>query len=386
MNLFHDDFRAAARHGLDSLKQAHAGLLVLLLLFPSLLLLLAPPDPASRPVRIAISGSAADPRATERLVTVLEESSHVHLTRERGAIVDPLGYLRRTGVEMLLGYEGKPARLSMYTAETDPRRIDLLERTGAGIVRAEALITRRFTDGSPAGPLFASVWWARPALYEDLIMLGTLPVNPLAEYYPQAADPRAATLSSLLLLTIALMPFALAIALSRTPMAETAGLSGSAYRISGRAIVPAAATLLQILVLLLVAEVVLEVHVKAGVFRIAALLFVTGFTCALLGAAIAAWCRSALPLTVACLCYGVPAVLLTQMPHAHLGPVAWLFPATYVTPVLNSWLFGAPYEPAAVTTAMNVLVLAAVVYGLAVPLAVRGVTAESKESIAVTAD
>lgn len=385
MKLLYDQLRKTARHDLDSLTQSGIGALLLLLVLPTSLLLIAPDGAFSHPVRIAIAGSATDPRSTTRLVTVLEESSHLRVSREPQAIADPLAYLQERGMEILLNYEGDSRRLSMYTAETDPRRLELLERIGAGIVRAEVVIAHRLA-GKTSEPLFASVWWARPALYEDLFMLGTLPVNPLAEYYPQAADPGAAPLPPLVLLTIGLVPFALAVGLSRRPIPSARAAPETfevLHRISGRAILPATLALLQVLVLLLVAEVTLGVHIKAGVIRIAALLFVAAASSALIGTAVAAWCRSSIALAIACLGYGLPAVLFTQVPYAQLSPFAWLFPSTYVTPVLNGWLFGAPYDAAAVTMAANVVVVASIAWTVTAWAALRRNIFEKKADTVV---
>jgi hypothetical protein len=381
------ELRKTARHDLGSLTQAGIGALLLLLVLPASLLLIAPDGASSQPVRIAVAGSATNARATERLVTVLDESSRLRVSREPQAVADPLAYLQERDIEILLNYEGDSRQPSMYTAETEPRRLELLERIGAGIVRAEVVIAHRLAGKTSSEPLFASVWWARPALYEDLFMLGTLPVNPLAEYYPQAADPRAATLPSLVLLTIGLLPFALALALSRSPIPPNPATGEpfeAVHRIPGRAIVPAAVALLQVLVLLLVAEVTLGVHIKAGVIRIAALLFLAAASSALIGIAVAAWCRTSIALAIACLCYGLPAALFTQVPYAQLSPIAWLFPSTYVMPVLNGWLFGAPYDTAAVTRAMSVVGVAGIAWAVTAWPALRGnILEKEKDTIVV---
>lgn len=360
------------RRDFEALTRAGTGVM-LLLIAPVALILALDTDQAERPARVLVAGSAADPRVTSRLLNVMRESSQLVVSQLPDATTDPLATLKQRRMDILLNYEGVPPAVSMYTLDTEPRRLAHLERLGAGFARAEAVIAQRLATSGPRTPLFPQVKWARPMLYEDLFMMGALPIQPLAEYFPQAADPRVARLPMLILVMLSVLPFALAVALASAEAIESAAKwSDTAFRAAASAIVPAAASVFELLIILLLAEWVLDVHIKAGVIRMALLVFAAGLGYALAGLAVVAISRSRAELAGWCTLAVVMITLLSASPPTQRQPwlegIAQVLPATHLESVLTNWLFGAPYDANAAWAGGRLVLLAAALWCSAIIL------------------
>lgn len=373
--------RTVLIHDFDALLKQRVGL-ALTLLVPLMVLLLLGRQSRVPPVRILVAGaprSAGVQPNVDRLIVVLRESAGLAVSTEPKMATDPLVRLEHGRFDLLLNYEsGNAKELSIYTAETDPAKLSRLERIGAGILRASAVIDSRLAaenrqrqdapylqacgenlpDPKPDltaprwKPLFDKVWWAKPALYEDLFMLGTFPVDPLFEYYPQAADPRVNALPALIAVILGLFPFLLMLAHSRT--------GGSPFEIStwrdaaplalGRSIVAGGITLVSFMLLLIVAESLHGVLIKAGIFRIMLLLLPALMASAFLGLSLSRLARS--PLSVAAI--SMAYLILIMLLGGGAPPLAerpWLvqqlgsaLPSTFVQPALADWIFGAQLD------------------------------------------
>jgi hypothetical protein len=349
--------RAVLIEEFEFLLRQRAGL-VLILLAPLLVLSLLGRASTTAPVRVLVAGApqAADERPEiARLVLVLGESADLALTAEPKAVADPLSRLTGGPFDLLLNYEGKNGdELSIYTAETDPLKMQRLEAIGAGILRASAVIESRLEmEKLEEGwrPLFNKTWWAQPALYEDLFMLGSFPVNPLFEYFPQAADPRVSSLPTIFAAVLCLFPFLLLLA--RGPGGEPALAPGWREAITlavGRSMVACAITLVSFLFMLILAESLHGVLIKAGIFRMMLFLLPALMASAFLGLAISRLARSPLSIASLSLAYLMLIVLLggiaaplSERPLL-VQEAARLLPSTFVQPALSGWVFGAQLD------------------------------------------
>jgi hypothetical protein len=350
--------RAVLVEEFEFLLRQRAGL-VLILLAPLLVLSLLGRASTTAPVRVLVAGA---PRAAEerpeiaRLLLVLGESAEVTVAAEPKAVFDPLSHLAGGPFDLLLNYEGKKGdQLSIYTAETDPLKLQRLEAMGAGILRSSAVIESRLeVEKQKEGwrPLFNEVWWAQPALYEDLFMLGTFPVNPLFEYFPQAADPRVNSLPTILAAVLCLFPFLLLLARGRGGDAPRAvpGWREAVTLAAGRSMVACAVTLVSFLFMLILAESLHGVLIKAGIFRMMLFLLPALMASAFLGLGISRLARSPLSIASLSLAYLMVVVLLGGIaPPLSERPLlvqeaARLLPSTFVQPALSGWIFGAQLD------------------------------------------
>lgn len=330
--------------------------LVLILLAPLLVLALLGRTSTTAPVRVLVAGApqAAGVRPEiARLLLVLGESADVTVAAEPEAVFDPLSRLTGGPFDLLLNYEGKDGgELSIYTAETDPLELQRLEAVGAGILRSSAVIKTRLdveSKNQSWTPLFNKTWWAQPALYEDLFMLGSFPVNPLFEYFPQAADPRVNSLPTILAAVLCLFPFLLLLARGRDgePAPAVPGWREAITLAAGRSMVACAITLVSFLFMLIVAESLHGVLIKAGVFRMMLFLLPALMASAFLGLAISRLARSPLSTASLSLAYLMLIVLLggiaaplSERPLL-IQEAARLLPSTFVQPALSGWIFGA---------------------------------------------
>jgi len=355
--------RTVLVHDFDGLLKQRVGL-ALTLLVPLMVLLLLGRQSTTPPVRILVAGA---PRTAgvqpdiDRLVVVLRESAGLAVSTAPKAVADPLVRLEHGRFDLLLNYEtGNAKELSIYTAETDPAKLSRLERIGAGILRASAVIDSRLAaedrqrkEATPRWkPLFDEVWWAQPALYEDLFMLGTFPVDPLFEYYPQAADPQVNALPATLAVILGLFPFLLMLAQGRRGSSpfEVSTWRDAATLALGRSIVAGGVTLVNFMLLLIAAESLHGVLIKAGIFRMMLLLLPALMAAAFLGLSLSRLARSPLSVAAIGMAYLILIILLGGA-ETPLSERPWLaqqlgsaLPSTFVQPVLAGWIFGAPLD------------------------------------------
>lgn len=363
--------RIALVHEFDLLLRQRVGLL-LALLTPLLVLLLLGRQSDPPPVRLLVAGAphvAGLEPEIERLIMVLRESTGLEVLTKPETVTDPLARIAHGRFDLLLNYE--KGNLSIYTAETDPLKLMRLEQIGAGILRASALIDARLAAQQPqeaagfqpdAGnpgedlvspepwrPLFDEVWWSQPALYEDLFMLGSFPVNPLFEYFPQAADPRVNTLPVVIAGILFLFPFLLMLARGREgalPIGVSSWRDAAAF-VLGKSIVASGFTLVVFLLMLIVTESLFGVLIKAGIFRMMLLLLPALMAAAFLGLGLSRLARS--PLSAASI--GMAYVMVVVLLGGVVAPLTersllvqslgWILPSTLVQPALSDWMFGA---------------------------------------------
>lgn len=363
--------------------------LVLFLLAPVALLPLVEGARQIEPARILVAGAGEDTIATDRLMVVMRESSEMEVEATATPVVDPLDRLRRDRLDLLLNFEGDPPTLSIYTTETDWRRIADLQRLAAGILRAHAVIAARSGDGElvERPPLYPEIWWARPALYEDLFMLGSLPVNPLFEYFPQAADRRLAMLPGFLMWGLTLLPFALVLATAELATIQGESWSQKLVGNAATAIVPVLVALLHFLAFILVAELAFEVQIKAGIFRMVLVVVPAAFAAAFSGVLALKLSRNRVELAGLCLLYVLAMLSLAGSAVAFVERPDWVralaqaLPATHLLPVLQDWLFGAPFSRGTALAGLWLLVLAVCSGGLATAVARRPSGGASAPSI-----
>jgi hypothetical protein len=417
--------RTVLVHDFDALLKQRVGL-ALTLLVPLMVLLLLGRQSTMPPVRVLVAGA---PRTAgvqpdiDRLVVVLKESAGLAVSTEPKAAADPLLQLEHGRFDLLLNYESKNAKeLSIYTAETDPAKLSRLEKIGAGILRASAVIDSRLTaengqrqeeaqfqafqkslpDPKPDlanlhsvlfaaprwKPLFDEVWWAKPALYEDLFMLGTFPVDPLFEYYPQAADPQVNALPATLAVILGLFPFLLMLAHGRagsSPLEISTWRDAAALAL-GRSIVAGGITLVSFMLLLIAAESLHGVLIKAGIFRIMLLLLPALMASAFLGLSLSRLVRSPLSVAAISMAYLILIILLggSETPLAERPLLAQqlgsALPSTFVQPALAGWIFGAQLDWTMLRP-VGGLLLQALLYGaLAIFALLRPVSGEDREA------
>lgn len=376
--------RAVLVQDFDSLLRHQRVGLFLALLMPLLVLLLLGRQSTAPPVRLLVAGAPEGRQpGVDRLLLVLRESAGVEVSTEPRVVADPLARMAQSRFDLLLNYENGPAKdLSIYTAETDPSKLARLEQMGAGILRASALINARLTaqrqqsqrpiDGSAPRwtPLFDKVWWAQPALYEDLFMLGTFPVDPLFEYFPQAADPRVNALPMILAGIVVLFPFLLMLARGRegdSPF-RISGWRDAVIFALGRSIMASGLTLVSFMLMLISAESLYGVLIKAGVFRMMLFLLPALMASAFLGLGLSRFARSPLAVASIGMTYlllvillGGGTVALAEQPllTQQLGR---LLPLTFVQPALSGWIFGARFDVRTLQPLVW-LILQSVLYG-----------------------
>ncbi len=370
------------RRELDLLSRQRIGL-ILILLMPAALLAIFGREGAVRPVRILVAGvpgvEGVKPDV-DRLLLILRESSALTVATEAQAVFDPVERLANGPYDLVLNYEGDEGKeLSIYTAETDPLRMERLERVGAGILRASAVIASRREAGKHWKPLFGEVAWSQPALYEDLFMLGTFPVNPLFEYFPQAADPRLSGLPSFLSVVLILLPllFVTVRARESEPPAVVESWGDAVAIALGRSLAACTITLASFFLLLIVMESSFGVLVKAGFLGMIAVLLPSMLASAFLGLWFPKLIRSPLGVVASCLGFSLLILLsggLWNPPADDSWPAqlaSSFLPTTFLRPVLGRWIFGAFQYDGATLDALGWLGLQCLVYGAIAVFALR---------------
>lgn len=371
---------------------------------PAVLVLLAgllPTQPD--PVAVLVAGTASAPTSIKspdsgKLLALLRESGHLTVASEAEIVIDPLSRMHRDAVELLLNLgEGETGDWSLYTAETDPARLEIIGRAAAGIERVisalqdEQLLAEAKEEELPAlaeatlwevlgnldvsyDPSFAeswpateewararllrlardsselmdgrsAVWWRDYPLFDGLASYGVLPKTPLFEYYPAAADRRVRHLPTAMALMLCLLPFLLASASFGTAR-ETSDLPAPLGLIA-RSAAPVAISFSSFLLMLVLSQTAFQLQVKGGVVQVLLLALPTLFGCASLGLAVAWLCSSLERVMLATglfalVCF-VPVATGVATSHGSWGTAAaWLGPAVRLQELLNSWCFGVP--------------------------------------------
>jgi ABC-type multidrug transport system permease subunit len=177
-------------------------------------------------------------------------------------------------------------------------------------------------------------------------------------YYPQAAEHSLDLLPRTIALISCFLPFVLAApSLIREKEAHTLEILLAAPRIKpgvlfvGKCFFPIVVGLFEFLLMLVLAQPFYHVDVKSGLLQIALFLLPALLSSTLLGLAVSAVANSQPQSMMSSAIYFLALTLLTGFLYplsqgsALIQGLSKLFPLTFVSPVLNAWMFGAHFSP-----------------------------------------
>lgn len=355
--------------------------IVLLLVLPVLLLVLVGQlQFESPPLRMLVAGeSESDAKLAAEMLDLLGEFSLLELTTRPEPEIDPLEAMRTEGFQLLLNLEtDSPEGWRLYTAEADRLRLVSLQRLASGLERVLFLMQERLDEetqqeeGGEEGPSVEAGQLAREA-----VALDTLPLSRLLAYYPRAADHTLELVGRTAALILCFLPFVLtAPSLIRERRAHTLevllvapGMSPAAL-VAGKSLFALTVTIIDFLLMLLVADWVYAIHVKAGAFLLLAYLVPALLAASLLGIVVSSLARTQTQTLIVSGLYFLGMTLLSgflyplENASALVRYLSNLFPLTFVRPALHEWWLGAG-SPEFLSVSTGTLWVLCLLFGLA---------------------
>jgi ABC-type multidrug transport system permease subunit len=261
----------------------------------------------------------------------LDALSHVTVDCWPAAERDPYRSISSEGTDLLLNIE--EGRWALYTAETNPRRMERVLNLAQGIRLAHS---------------------ADIPVYYKLSVLGALPLRPALLYYPESADSSLALIPMTYSLIVCFLAFILAApSLIRERELRTLEILLSAPGIDGRTVLigktllPIAVSLFTGIVMLAVVQAVYGLYVKSNVVLFLLFLILPILSSTLLGLLVSALARSQVQTVMASAIYFFCLLLLsgflfpTEAGATGIQLVTRLFGLTYLIDPANAWFFGA---------------------------------------------
>lgn len=300
----------------------------------------------------ALAGRGDDAQRAAGVILLLREVSLLDLTTRSSRIQDPLAVMREQRFDLLLdlgcGPSGCPpaTRWRLYTAETDTARFAVLKGLVSGLER----VVQEMDQRAEAKPFVSDV---RIFLDGARRVAATRPLS-LFVYYPPVDDPRLFLLPMTISLIVSFLPFALAVSAlirEREPrMLEillTAPRMGPANILAGKAILPLAVTLLDFLVMVVLAQSFYGLQVKAGLLEIVLFLLPATLASTMAGLLVSASASSQPQALLASAIYFLMLTLVTGLllplgeASRLISGMSHLLPMTFVLPAVRGWMFGA---------------------------------------------
>jgi ABC-type multidrug transport system permease subunit len=341
--------------------------IVLVFVLPSLLILLVGQlQTRTDPLELLVAGRSTEGPAFDRFMDLLNEISLLRITTRPEPVVDPLRVLQDERLDLVLNIEGESRdQWRFYTAETHRVRLVSLRQLVAGLDRALRL--DEYEED----------------LLTELFVVGTLRPGRLTSYFPSASDRGPDLVARTLALILCFLPFVLAApSWIREKQAHTlevvlaAPSIGPTTVVVGKSLYAVLVTLFDFLLLLVLAQSVYFMQIKAGLAFMVVFLLPALLGSALLGLAISAIAKSHAQTMIVSALYFFGMTLLSGFLYP-LGEastvVRWLahgFSLTFVQPVLKAWMSGVQPVPVISGTAAALWAQCALFAGLAA-LAVR---------------
>ena len=328
------------------------------------------------PVRMLIAGrpQVHDDRTFRTLTDLLGQAGMLKVTRQETPAPDPLSALRSGGFEVLLNVEGDTSDdWLVYTAVLEKNRLALVQQIAAGLERFLLLVEAEPEESSdPSEQRLA-----------ELSALGALSMRRPFNYFPQATDRSTDLLSHTLALIVCFVPFMLtAPGLVRERADRTLETLLAAPQVTGDSLVAgscAAAvilTLFEFVLSIVLVQSIYGIHVKEGFLGISLLLLPALAASAFLGLAVSATVRSQIQSALFSAVYFIALALFTGLffpldeASTVIRALSYFLPVTFVHPLLQSWMAGAPPESSLIDM-LAFLPGQCVLFGLFATLAIR---------------
>ena len=334
------------------------------------------------PVRVLIAGQpeADSDRTFQALRDVLGQAGMLKVTEQEAPAPDPLAALRTGGFDLLLNVEGNTSdQWLVYTAVLEKNRLALVQQVAAGLERFLLVVEAEAeAEAEPKKPSDPS-----EQRLTELSALGVLSLRRAFNYFPQATDGSSDLLSHTLALIVCFVPFMLtAPGLVRERADRTLETLLAAPQVTGDSLVAgscAAAvilTLFEFVLSIVLVQSIYGIHVKEGFLRITLLLLPALAASALLGLAVSATVRSQIQSALFSAVYFIALALFTGLffpldeASTVIRALSYFLPVTFVHPLLQSWMAGAPPESPLIDM-LAFLAGQCVLFGLFATLAVR---------------
>lgn len=351
---------------------------LLIMVLPSIFLIMVAQLRSQAPsLRLLVAGSPE--RGTEnaknyqRLGRLLREASNLELTTIDNPALNPLDKLREGNFDLLLniGDAGTDA-WALYTKETEPGRLAKIEETAGGIGRIITILQKEV----PAEPddQAAPASEAAPLLH-DLALIDVAPVSPLFKYFHSASDRTLRFLPLTIALAVCLLPIALAApSLIREKEGHTLEilLAAPGARLAalfwGKCIAPTVLTLVNLMLMLAVAQSFCDLQIKSGMFQFVMFISLSVVASTFIGLGISASIQTTAQLMMASTVYFFGLTILggsffpVEEGSGLIRSLSLICPLTFLTPAVNSWMFGASVIPD-MGKAIMYLLLQCLLYG-----------------------
>jgi ABC-type multidrug transport system permease subunit len=324
--------------------------IILVFVLPAIILLFVGRLRVGSPeLRMVVAGrpAAADSAVLNRLLALLDEVSHLQVSRRSRSTLDPLATLGHGRYDLLLDLgDARAGGWRLYTAETEERRIRLAEAVAMGIERTVIELRAQQQDTARAARTTRHV-------ADELTSLGALGSTSLVSYYPQASDRRITLIPTAISLILCLLPFVLALtSLIREKEDHTVEILLAAPGQSlttvfaGKCMLPIMVGGVELLLLLTLTQAAYGINIKSGILELGVLVTLVLLASTLLGLAVSAVATSQAQALIAASLYFLMLVVFSGFASPVdessrlVRAVSTLFPLTFLHPALTSWLFG----------------------------------------------
>ena len=345
--VFHQD--------LVHLLEGFHGIVLVFLLPPLVLGLVGQLGVRAPSLEVLVAGSprSDDQAVYDEFVALLGDISTVNVHTTDDLAQDPLPELKARGLDLVINLEGDdPGEWVMYTGAESRPRLSSVRRFVAGLERALRVIEEWSGERDPEAAEDLADETERWAT--ELGALGSFTPRQMLAYYPRVLDRTIDLAGGTLVIIICFLPFVLAApSLIREKEAHTfevmlsaPGIDGTTV-FTGKCLFVLIVTLVELLLLIVVAESVYSIQVKPGFVIMLGLFLPAVLVSAFLGLAVSSLVRAQAQVGMASALYFLAITLFTGFfvpldeSSVVVRALSQLFPSTFVMPVFKAWTVGA---------------------------------------------